>query len=692
MLAAARRAGRLRERVHASSPPALALAAAWDSPRSLTYLPEYVPPEPGGCAAVVPRNGIELLHDPFWNKVKDCLSVLSRRRRPILKPHHPPTSPHQGTAFSLVERDRLKLRGLLPPRHSVSIEGQVARVMDDVDTGQAFLDPAAVEDGGVDGEDVRRWKLLDNLAGRNTTLFYQVLLSDFTRFQRIVYTPTIAFAALNYHKLYRAPRGLYLSAEDAGEMLAMTYNWPSPSVDAIVITDGSRVLGLGDLGLNGMAICVGKLALYVAAAGFHPARVLPVVVDVGTDNEALRTDPLYVGLNQPRLRGAAYYRVMDEAVSALMARWPRAVLQFEDFELRHARPLLDRYKNHFHCFNDDIQGTAGTAVAGVYGALAVQGLPASAITAQRFVVVGAGSAGSGVTRMLAAGMVKHGLTFEEAAARFFILDKGGLVTTARAGGDIDPVIAPFAKGPEHEGEGLEAVVRRVRPTGLIGLAGAGRLFTPAVLAAAGEGTARPLIMPMSNPQSAMECTSLDVARAVSGGRAIFASGSPQPDVALDADWRPLSKAAVAALASAPAPHTFASSQANNSMVFPGLALAASLGQTGRVSTGMLTAAAEALPGLLSAADLAEGRVYPSLADPRRVAAHVAARVLEAAAGEGRVTDRKARRALERAAAAAHGAAPHSNGAPDPLATWVRGTMFEPVYKSSIRLPMGVRNE
>jgi malate dehydrogenase (decarboxylating) len=349
-------------------------------------------------------------------------------------------------------------------------------------------------------------------------------------------------------------------------------------------------------------------------------------------------------------------------------------------------------------FNDDIQGTAAVAVSGVYGALACQGLPAAAISQQRFVVVGAGSAGSGVIRMLAAGMRKHGLSESEAASRFHVLDKDGLITASRPGLEPSSVIRPFAAaGPgDVEGEDLESVVRRVRPTGLIGLAGAGRIFTPAVLAALGEGTARPLVFAMSNPTSRMECTSRQAA-AATGGRAIFASGSPQPDVPLDGAGQPLPPGA---------PHsagarTFASSQSNNSAIFPGLARGAFLGQTGRVSARMLTAAAEALPALLTQADLDAGRVYPSLADPRRVAAHVAARVLEAAAAEGRVTDRKALRALEAAAAAAAeagkggGSGQPSDGGDsglpplDPLAAWVRAGMYEPEYKTCIRLPMGV---
>ena len=402
---------------------------------------------------------------------------------------------------------------------------------------------------------------------------------------------------------------------------------------------------------------------------------------------------MYLGLARPRLRGAAYYSVMDEVVSALASRWPRAVLQFEDFELRHARPLLDRYRRHHCVFNDDIEGTAACAVAGVYGALAVQGLPPSAITTQRFVVAGAGSAGSGVTRMLHAGMVKHGLSAAEAAARFHVLDKGGLITARRP--EVDKVIQPFADAQdgEFEGEGLEAIVRRVRPTGLIGLAGAGRLFTRGVLEAMGAATARPLIMPMSNPQSAMECTSLDAARAIPGGRAIFASGSPQPDVVLGGDGLPLPRGSDRNTDGA---RVWASSQSNNSNLFPGLALGASLAGSARVSAKMLTAAAEALPGLLTPDDLAQGRIYPSLADPRRVAAHVAARVLEAAAAEGRVTDRKDKKALERAAESAVRGAGAKDGdaaaALDPLAAWVRSTMFEPAYKSAIRLPMGVRHE
>ncbi|GAB4815889.1 hypothetical protein N2152v2_002935, partial [Parachlorella kessleri] len=347
---------------------------------------EYEPKE-GWNISVSRARSIDLLHDPWFNK---------------------------GTAHPIVERERLGLRGLLPPR-VMSMEQQMARIMDQYWHGSDYIDPSQVESGGVTHEHTRKWEILQHLQDRNETLFYRILVENFVEMAPIIYTPTVGWACMNYHKLYRRPRGMFFSAHDRGEMASIVWNWPQQEVDAIVVTDGSRILGLGDLGANGLGIPIGKLDLYVGAGGFNPGRVLPCVVDVGTNNEALRNDPWYIGIKQPRLRGDAYYEVIDEFVTAVMGRWPKAVLQFEDFNIEHALPLLERYRYHhtvfnddvqryrYHhtVFNDDVQGTAAVAVAGIYGAMAVAGKPVGAIADQSFVVLGAGSAGMGVVKMIA---------------------------------------------------------------------------------------------------------------------------------------------------------------------------------------------------------------------------------------------------------------------------------------------------
>jgi len=477
---------------------------------------------------------------------------------------------------------------------------QSKRFMDDYLYGRTYIDPEHIQDGGVTPEHVRRWRLLQELQDRNETLFYKVLLENFVEMTPIIYTPTVGWACLNYARLYRRPRGMYFSATDKGEMSAIAWNWPCDHVDAIVVTDGSRILGLGDLGINGLGISVGKLDCYVAAAGFNPRRVLPVVIDVGTDNEALRNDPLYMGLKQPRVGDEEYFEVLDEFVAAMMARWPHAVLQFEDFNLAHAHPLLNRYRDHHCIFNDDIQGTAATAVSGIYGALAVQGKPVKAITEQKFVVVGAGSAGMGVVGMTALGMMKHGLTEAQAADHFWILDASGLITKARQG--LTAVVEPFARLGEADGESLIDVVKRVKPTALIGLSGAGPIFTKEVLEAMGQFNEHPIIFPMSNPTHRMECRATD-AQKCTGGRAIFASGSPQADVVMGG-------------------RTIVSSQANNLYIFPGLAFGAHLARSGRVSDLMIMAAAETLPHMIPEEDKAVGCVYPRLSNIRNISIRV----------------------------------------------------------------------
>ncbi|KAG2435604.1 hypothetical protein HYH02_011895 [Chlamydomonas schloesseri] len=580
-------------------------------------------------AYVVRKTGVDILHDPWCNK---------------------------GSAFPKSERDRLGLRGLLPPR-SLTMELQAARFMEDYYQPRELIPPEDVKLGGVTSAMARRWKLLQELQDRNETLFYRVLVDNFTEMAPIIYTPTVGWVCVNYHKLYRRPRGMYFSAADRGDMLAMAYNWPQQDVQAIVVTDGSRILGLGDLGVNGLGIPIGKLDLYCAAAGFSPSKVLPVVIDVGTNNEALRNDPHYVGLRIPRITGPEYFAIIDEFVSAVMARWPSAVLQFEDFSINHAVPLLERYRKHHLVFNDDIQGTAATALAGLYGALRVMGLPPAALGQQRIVCVGAGSAGMGVVKMIASGMEKQqGLSPKQAADRFHVIDAHGLITSARTG--IADFARPFARtDPTHEGEDLLSVVKRVKPTILLGLAGAGRLFTEEVLEAMNKGcpSQRPIIFPMSNPTSRMECTAEDAMR-VTQGRAIFASGSPQPPVTL-ASGRQV-----------------AVSQCNNMYIFPGIALGAYLGQTRIITDRMLMAAAEELPRLIPQEELERGLVYPKLSKIRDISVSIATAVANAAGDEGRLRGRMREK--------------YAQG-DEALRAYIASSMFYPNYSALVHVPHGI---
>jgi malate dehydrogenase (decarboxylating) len=310
----------------------------------------------------------------------------------------------------------------------------------------------------------------------------------------------------------------------------MAYNWPSERVDVIVLTDGSRVLGLGDLGVQGMGIPIGKLDLYVAGAGIHPSFVLPVCLDVGTDNAALRADSCYLGLPRPRLTGAEYYAAVDELISALRTRWPNALLQFEDFSTGHALTLLERYRYDFPTFNDDIQGTAAVVLAGVYGALAVQGFPPSAIATQRFLVCGAGSAGMGITQALLNAMVLHGLSRDEALSRFCVLDAGGVIGASRR--SVDRAAAPYRTHGLEDGTQLLDAINTFKPTALLGLSTVRGLFTAEALRAMAALNARPLIFPLSNPTSRAECTCEEAALATDG-RAIFGSGSPFADAVVN---------------------------------------------------------------------------------------------------------------------------------------------------------------
>ncbi|KAG2562167.1 NAD-dependent malic enzyme 59 kDa isoform, mitochondrial-like isoform X2 [Panicum virgatum] len=545
---AARRSPQIRRLLSSSAPQAGAGAAV-----------------PGPC--IVHKRGNDILHDPWYNK---------------------------DTAFPMTERDRLGLRGLLPPR-VMSFEQQYERFIN------SFRSLENNTRGAPDSiVALAKWRILNRLHDRNETLYYRVLIDNIKDFAPIIYTPTVGLVCENYSGLFRRPRGMYFSAKDKGEMMSMIYNWPAEKVDMIVVTDGSRILGLGDLGVQGIGIPIGKLDVYVAAAGINPQKVLPIMLDVGTNNEKLLEDKLYLGLRQPRLEGEEYLAVVDEFMEAVHARWPKAVVQFEDFQMKWAFETLQRYRNRFCMFNDDVQGTAGVALAGLLGAVRAQGRPLQDFTNQKIVVVGAGSAGIGVLSMAKQSMLRMPGIHRtgEGHNQFWVLDKDGLITKTRKG--LDPAVARFARGygpdevPDlHEGASLVEVVLKAMKE---------------------SDSPRPAVFAMSNPTTKAECTPDDVFKHV-GENAIFASGSPFSNVSLGNG------------------NTGYANQANNMYLFPGIGLGALLSGARHISDGMLQAAAECLASYITDDEIRKGILFPSVSSIRHITAQVGAAVVRAAVAE-----------------------------------------------------------
>jgi len=611
-------------------------------------------------AEIVRKKGKNLLSDPLFNK---------------------------GLGFPRTERDRLGLRGLVPP--STLAMGEQEEVLM-AEYRQGWASRAAQEPNdeiiksGVNPDNIRKWKVLQSVQDRNETLFYRLLMDNFLEMAPIIYTPTVGWACSHFSHLYRRPRGMYFCRKDRNEMASMVYNWDSDQVDAVVVTDGSRVLGLGDLGIGGLGISIGKLDLYVAAGGFHPRRVLPIVLDVGTNNEELRSDPRYLGMREPRLEGDEYYSLIDEFMAAIKLRWPTALVQFEDFQSKHAIKLLMRYKKEYLMFNDDIQGTAATVLAGLYGAMKVRGLAPSELKNQKFVVAGAGSAGSGVLLTIRNAIVRrHGLTVEEANKRFYIIDQDGLITKGRKNleemEDLFHDLSSFADDDTSlEGMSLLDTINMVKPNILIGLSAVGGLFNKDVLTAMNQNDSPPIIFPLSNPTSRSECTAQE-AQDATGGRCIFASGTGFKDVEIDGKVVASSQCNNSSglpYETEGGSRVVASSQCNNRYIFPGLALGAALGQTSVVTNAMINRAAEALVELIDEEDLARRATFPEKADIREISCHLAAKVFEQAVEEGLVISNK-----EMLEALQHGGIKE-------VKTYIYRKMWYPDYRPLVYLPPG----
>ena len=491
---------------------------------------------------------------------------------------------NRGTAFSHAQRVQLGIDGLLPPRVE-SLAEQASRVIADLRSRPTALD---------------RYRVLAALQNDNETLFHRVLLDHLEELLPVVYTPTVGEACLEWSHLHARPRGIYLSAQHRGRIGEVLANWPRRDVGVIVATDGGRILGLGDLGANGMGIPIGKLVLYCACAGVAPALCLPVTLDVGTDNQALRSDPLYLGTRAPRMKGDAWEAFVDEFVAACQSVFPDAILQFEDFNNAAAFRLLERHRHRLCCFNDDIQGTGAMGLAGLVAAGRITG---RRLADQRILFAGAGEACLGIGAMVVAGMQREGLGEADARSRCLFFDSRGLVVASRS--DLSLHKRRYAQDRAPAAD-LQAAVASFAPTVLIGASGTAGLFTRPVLQAMARLNDRPVVFALSNPTSKAECTAEQAYRWTEG-RAVFASGSPFPAVAMGA-------------------RILEPGQANNSYIFPGVGLGLLLSRAPRVTDTMFVAAAQALAAEVSPADLDAGRVFPKPARMREVAAAVAAAV------------------------------------------------------------------
>jgi len=519
---------------------------------------------------------------------------MQTKRNPQPRGHsllHDPTL-NKGTAFTEAERDALGLRGLLPPRVQTQ-DDQVARVLENL-----RKKPNPLE----------RYIFLLSLQDRNETLFYRVLQDHIEEMMPLIYTPTVGLACQLYGHIFRRPRGLFISAADRGRVAEVLRNWIKPDVRVIVVTDGERILGLGDLGSNGMGIPVGKLALYTACAGIHPSQCLPVTIDAGTNNEGLLNDPLYLGLRQHRMTGPVYDELVDEFVSAVTRVFPYALIQFEDFANHNAFRFLDKYRSRVCTFNDDIQGTAAVALAGIYSALRIT---KGALKDQRLLFFGAGEAGTGIGELVVSAMKAEGLSEEDARKRCWFIDSQGLVVKGR--GKLASHKLPFAQDREFILDPL-TIIKEYHPTALIGVSGRNGTFSQEVLETIAKDVDRPIVFALSNPTSMAECTAEEAYR-WTGGRAVFASGSPFDPVTIDGK-------------------RFVPGQGNNSYIFPGVGLGVLASASQFVTDEMFLAAARTLANEVQESDLEQGRIYPSLQRIREVSLAIALAVVAVAQNRG----------------------------------------------------------
>jgi malate dehydrogenase (oxaloacetate-decarboxylating)(NADP+) len=520
---------------------------------------------------------------------------MSARSTPAYSPHglallRDPLL-NKGTAFTEEEREALGLRGFLPPA-VLSMQAQVERVLTNLRTLPS---------------DLEKYVALNSLHDRNEALFFRVVCDHIDEIQPLIYTPTVGLACQKYGLIFQRPRGLFISYNDRGRIAEILSNWPYRT-KLIVMTDGERILGLGDLGANGMGIPVGKLSLYTACAGVHPEQCLPVTLDVGTNNEELLNDPYYIGLRQRRVTGAAYDELVDEFMTAARAAFPGVLIQFEDFANHSAFRLLHKYRDEACVFNDDIQGTAAVALAGVFSALRITG---GKLREQTLLFLGAGEAATGIADLVVSAMMAEGLSEAEALRRNWLVDSRGLVVKERPGLSGHKLRYAHEQAPISD---FRTAIDMLKPTAIIGVAAVGGAFTPEVLQAMAKLNEQPIVFALSNPTSKAEC-SAEEAYGYTEGRALFACGSPFDPVKLNGT-------------------TFVPRQGNNSYIFPGVGLGAIASGSRLVTAEMFMAAAHTLANSVSADDLRQGSLYPALPRIREVSAQIGAAVADVAYQRG----------------------------------------------------------
>jgi len=494
---------------------------------------------------------------------------------------------NKGTAFTEIEREKYQLRGLLPPGVS-DPDVQLYRALQNMRRKH---------------NDIEKYIFLSALKSRNERLYYHLVLENIQEVMPLIYTPTVGQACKEFAAIFRQPKGIYITAKDRGKVHEIFTNWPEKDVRVIVVTDGERILGLGDLGANGMGISIGKLALYVACAGIQPNQCLPVMIDVGTNNQELLDDPLYLGLRHKRVQGDEYDSLVDEFVQSVQTAYPKALIQFEDFLTPNAYRLFNKYRKQVLCFNDDIQGTAGVALAGVYASTRISGV---AFKDLRIMFLGAGSAATGIADLVTYAFQKEGFSEKEARNKLWFVDIEGLVVNSR--NDLLPHNLPYAH--DHPPADFISAIKQIKPHILIGATGFPGTFTQQAIELLAEINQRPAIFALSNPTSRAECTA-EQAYEWTQGRAIFTSGSLFSEVNyLDKVFKP--------------------GQGNNAYIFPGIGLGAVASEATRITEDMFLAAARTLADLVSEEDLSVGSIYPPLQNIRTVSLQIAISVADEA--------------------------------------------------------------
>lgn len=493
---------------------------------------------------------------------------------------------NRATAFSIEERKQYGLLGLLPEKVETEDE-RLARVLRQLEEQD---------------NDLACYEYLSSLHDMDETLYFKTLMSDPARFIPLVYTPTVGEACQKFDHIFRRPRGLYLPINRQEALDEMLGNWVEHDVRFIVVTDGERILGLGDQGIGGMGIPIGKLSLYTACAGVPPKYTLPITLDVGTNNQALLDDPLYLGLKHPRITGQAYDDFIEAFVQAVQRKFPKACIQFEDFAFPHAAPILARYRDKVCCFNDDIQGTAAVALAGISTALRITG---KTLKEQRVLFFGAGTAGAGIAGLITKALVMEGLSEDEAGKACWLFDINGLLQSKRT--DLADFQQPFAHDHEPVNDFVEAI-KQIRPTVIVGVSTVGKAFNRAVIEAMAQINERPIIFPYSNPTSHSECSAED-AYQWSDGKAVFASGSPYPPVHYGG-------------------RTFVPGQGNNVYIFPAMGMAIYATSATRVTDEMFIVAARALSEQITQGYLDSGLIYPPQKEILPASLKVAAKIAE----------------------------------------------------------------